>query len=30
VRLAASATPLTGEQLNEIADACWRAVSKQA
>ena len=28
VRLAASGTKLTGEQLTEIADACWRAISR--
>jgi AcrR family transcriptional regulator len=28
VRLAASGTQLTGEQLNEIAAACWRAISQ--
>jgi AcrR family transcriptional regulator len=27
VRLAAGGTPLTGEQLDEIAGACWRAIS---
>ena len=27
VRLAAGGIPLTGEQLDEIADACWRAIS---
>jgi hypothetical protein len=27
VRLAADGTPLTDEQLDEIADACWRAIS---
>jgi AcrR family transcriptional regulator len=30
VRLAAGGTELTGEQLSEIAGACWRAVSKPA
>jgi AcrR family transcriptional regulator len=30
VRLAASGTELTGEQLEEIAAACWRAISRQA
>jgi AcrR family transcriptional regulator len=30
VRLAASGTELTGEQLDEIADACWRAISRPA
>jgi AcrR family transcriptional regulator len=28
VRLAASGTPLTGGQLDEIAAACWRAISQ--
>jgi Bacterial regulatory proteins, tetR family len=28
VRLAADETELTDEQLNEIARACWRAISK--
>ncbi len=28
VRLAASGIELTGEQLGEIADACWRAISQ--
>jgi AcrR family transcriptional regulator len=28
VRLAASGTELTGEQLDEIAGACWRAISQ--
>jgi AcrR family transcriptional regulator len=28
VRLAADGTELTGEQLNEIARACWRAISQ--
>jgi AcrR family transcriptional regulator len=30
VRLAAGRTELTGEQLNEIASACWRAISRPA
>jgi AcrR family transcriptional regulator len=30
VRLAASGTKLTGEQLDEIARACWRAISQPA
>ena len=30
VRLAASGGQLTGEQLDEIADACWRAISRPA
>jgi AcrR family transcriptional regulator len=30
VRLAADETELTGEQLNEIARACWRAISQPA
>ena len=30
VRLAAGGTPLTDEQLDEIAGACWRAVSQPA
>ena len=30
VRLAASGGQLTGEQLEEIADACWRAISQPA
>jgi AcrR family transcriptional regulator len=30
VRLAASGTKLTGEQLDEIAHACWRAISRPA
>ena len=29
-RLAASGIELTGEQLNEIASACWRAISQPA
>jgi hypothetical protein len=28
VRLVASGTQLTSEQLDEIADACWRAISR--
>jgi hypothetical protein len=28
VRLAAGETELTDEQLNEIARACWRAISR--
>jgi hypothetical protein len=28
VRLAAGETPLTEEQLGEIATACWRAISR--
>jgi hypothetical protein len=28
VRLVASGTPLTAEQLDEIAAACWRAISQ--
>jgi len=30
VRLAAGGTQLTDEQLDEIADACWRAISQPA
>jgi AcrR family transcriptional regulator len=30
VRLAASGTELTGEQLKEVAAACWRAISRPA
>jgi AcrR family transcriptional regulator len=30
VRLAAGGTPLTDEQLDEIAGACWRAISQPA
>jgi AcrR family transcriptional regulator len=30
VRLAADGTELTGQQLNEIAGACWRAINKPA
>ena len=30
MRLAAGGTELTHEQLDEIADACWRAISQQA
>ena len=30
VRLAADETELTAEQLNEIARACWRAISRPA
>jgi hypothetical protein len=30
VRLAAGGTPLTDEQLDEIAGACWRAISLPA
>ena len=29
-RLAAAGTELTGEQLNEIASACWRAITQPA
>jgi hypothetical protein len=28
VRLAAAGTELTDEQLDDIADACWRAISR--
>jgi hypothetical protein len=30
VRLAADETELTAEQLNKIAGACWRAISRPA
>jgi hypothetical protein len=30
VRLAAAGTELTADQLDQIAEACWRAISRPA